>query len=106
MPVENPKIAAYLKLIEAAESYTFCATTDGIMATGLAYVVATTLTAYEQGLTPAEIANAVKIGEFRGSPQSPKKAVSEPDPTLTPEYWQRVRQEAEEFWLQRYRGEE
>ena len=106
MSAENPKLAAYLKLIDAAESYTFWATTDGIIATGLAHVVMAALAAQKQGLTSAEISNAIKIGEFRGSPQPPKKTVSEPDPALTPEYLQQGHHEAEQFWLTRYRGEE
>lgn len=56
-------------------------------------------TALELGFTPNEIRAAYRKGAGRQR-QSPT------DPSLDLEYWLRVREEAEQFWLRRLMGGE
>jgi len=102
-PPKPSKYDLYHKVVQSAEDIAFWNGIDGIIATGFITSLAMTiLEAQEQGLTRAEIKAAVQIGEHRGSPkQQPINRTDADEPS--PEYWSKVHQEAEHYWLERYR---
>lgn len=102
MSAENPRYGAYFTLVHRAEELSFWSSADGIIVSGLVGFSQVVLDAQQAGLTPHEIRTAVAIGEYRGQPEQ----VLYPEEPQPESYWEAVREEAEQFWLRRYRGEE
>lgn len=99
MSAENPQSQARQRLTEIARDQELDLT-DQAAVQGLVHDLARAVfTAIEAGLTPNEIRAACREGA--GTQSHPIV-----DPSLDPEYWLRVHEEAEQFWLRRLRGEE
>lgn len=96
---ENPQFQARQRLTEIARDRELDLT-DQAVVQGLVHDLARAVFAgLEAGLTPNEIRAACQEG-------AGTKSRSFVDPSLDPEYWLRVHEEAEQFWLRRLKGEE
>lgn len=104
MPNENPKLSAYLQLVQAAETRECWQTADGQIIRGIAArLVSAQFAALDAGLTAAEMRAAVQIGEQRSQPQSELPSDFNPfEPSYTLAYWASVYREIEAFWERRY----
>ena len=101
---ENPKLSAYLKLVDEAQQQPFGRDGEGLVFRGVvASVVLAKIQAHDAGLTNAEIEMAVQIGEHY-NPMKANPPLDHQDYTLvnTEKYWQEVHAEAEAFWADRY----
>lgn len=99
MSAENPQFQARQRLTEIAKHREPDLDNREGMQELVHDLARAVFTALEAGLTPNEIRAACREGA--GTESQPIV-----DPSLDPEYWLRVHEEAEEFWLRRLRGEE
>lgn len=99
MSAENPQSQSRQRLTEIARNRGLDLADAEALQELVHDLARAVFTALEAGLTPNEIRAACREGA--GTQSQPII-----DPSLEPEYWLRVHEEAEQFWLRRLRGEE
>lgn len=96
---ENPQFQARQRLIDIAREQAIDLNDQETLQRVGHNLARAVFTALELGFTPNDIRAVYREGAGMQR-QSPI------DPSLDPEYWLRVHDEAEQFWLRRLKGEE